>query len=433
MRLLAALQLPSFEAQQVRAAVELHAIKVSARVVTSFDVVLLAYNATNPGGIGGKWLKGLQTPTIAVRCGTPIPCTENCGVIWLTSQSHPCSVFNESHIDLKDILSLQNGYARLRLVGNVMSLAESQYNFSLHLPVQNPVTAYEVVSIIGTFDIQAVASSNESRVLLCGDVVERTCPSELPQSASRVPLLHRSQLTIDILAADVDGHPIERSGEVIKVRLVFADSRLVAALQTQSSADVTRSYAGSQMAEFVEAIAEFSSESKRYTHTVLAPQASGWRPGRWVVALACTGQSAEFTEAASFSVTCGDGFTPTDGYCQQPQSYIIIGSVLAAVIVFIFLLLLYLIKRHQDDLKAFLLSFLSFELTLGAEICADAWGKPATHGTLACFIWSVMLHVWKPDALRRLRRRRILLHRAQITRGIRLDQSPHHPVWQSLR
>jgi hypothetical protein len=228
----------------------------------------------------------------------------------------------------------------LNVTGATRGLGERGYGFRLHVPAFNG-TMWRWVSILGTFDVRAVADAGLSEVRLRNP----TAPASVSFDGR---VNHLDSLRISILARDVDGHAINRTGEQLAVTLVPVSS-----------------YGGSNATE----IAQHDGATGQYfvLFRITAP-------GDHAVFVkeAHTGLSAR---RATFRVVCAIGFVETDRQCLEEVSkvQIIVGGTIGAVFLVVAVLAVFLLYQNREHALRFALSFLKREFFLVSKSMMELW------------------------------------------------------------
>jgi hypothetical protein len=150
---------------------------------------------------------------------------------------------------------------------------------------------------------------------------------------------------VEIVARDINGVPIKRMGERIAVRFVDSD--------------------GASRTE----LAKFDSRSARYFMLVTIA-----RPGEHDVLLD-TDANAPGPSKARVRVVCAYGYAEVDRVCSQAdmRSNVIAGSIVGVFLLGFLGLMVYMVRRHRDHWRAFLLSFLKHEGVIALKVLFEVW------------------------------------------------------------
>jgi hypothetical protein len=248
------------------------------------------------------------------------------------------AVFNGTHVGLigKKLLP---AVAQLHLSFAARSLRERLYSFFLHVPVWSGI-GWQFASIDARLDVRAVADAQQSEVR----VGSASDPSR-PGSAAAVAN-HLEIVAVEIVARDVDGALINRTGETITVRVVRSDR----------TANVT------ELAQF---------DAARGVYFVSAAIGT---PGEYAVLLD-TGVHTPAASQATVRVICADGYTEVHHACSQTDATtnMILGCIFGALLLGLLGLLVHMIRVHRDRWRAFLLSFLIHEGVVALELLFELW------------------------------------------------------------
>ncbi len=313
--------------------------KTSKHATTSSTLGVLAVNVLGQGGIGDGWQTGGLNATTRLECTADAPsaCSDGgCATVWM--QSGECAVFNATHVGLigKKLLP---AVAQLNISVAARSLVERLYSFLLYVPVWNG-SGWRFASIAARLDVRAVADAQQSEVR-----VRSASDSSRPGSAA-VVVNHLEKVAVEIVARDVDGALINRTGETITVRVVRSDR----------TANVT------ELAQF---------DVGRGVYFVSAAIGT---PGEYVVLLD-TDAHTPAASKASVRVVCADGYTELQHACSQTDATrdIILGSIFGALVLGFLGLLVHMIRVHRDRWRAFLLSFLRHEGVVALKVLFELW------------------------------------------------------------
>jgi hypothetical protein len=306
----------------MRAKVLLKATKTrDANMAALASLGVLAFNVLGRGGIGGAWqTEGLNSSTTFV-CSTVVPTScpiGACRTVWLQSQD--CAVLNTSHI-LMTGKELQTSMAQIHIVAKPRSLREQQYDFVIHIPVSNG-SNWHHIPIHGELSVRASADPTLSDVRL----------------QNTVPI--GDELRVEIVARDIDGFIINRSGEMISVTVQGPD--------------------GMNHTELVTFDAPTGLYSAALRTRITGPH---------TLFIETSGFEAAFRRAA-YTVVCARGFMgcePADG------AQLIVASIIAAGIVAVLLLFALLLWKKRSRVKELLVSFASLEGLLVVEIGLEVW------------------------------------------------------------
>jgi hypothetical protein len=203
-------QVPAFEVYEMRPQVALRVRKLSKDAAASTTLGVLALNVLGPGGIGDGWQTGGLNASTRLECAADAPsaCSAGgCATLWL--QSDECDALTVAHVIMTG-KSLTAAVAQLQISVMARSLLEGLYRFSMHVPVWNG-SGWRFPSIDARLDVQAVADAQLSEVRLGG------------ARSADILVNHLEKTEIVVLARDVDGASINRTGERIVVRVVSAD------------------------------------------------------------------------------------------------------------------------------------------------------------------------------------------------------------------
>jgi hypothetical protein len=150
---------------------------------------------------------------------------------------------------------------------------------------------------------------------------------------------------IAVVARDVDGAPIHRTGERIVVRIVSTDRT---ANQTE--------------------IAQFDATRAVYFVNVTIGQ-----PGEHTVFIVA--EAGVPVRKAHIWVACVYGYAEVRGECVKTDATrnIALGSVFGTLFLGFLGLLVYLIRAHRDRWKAFLISFLKHEGVIALKVFSELW------------------------------------------------------------
>jgi hypothetical protein len=329
----------SFELYEMLPQLALQVRKTSKHATTSSTLGVLAVNVLGQGGIGDGWQTGGLNATTRLECTADAPsaCSDGgCATVWM--QSGECAVFNATHVGLigKKLLP---AVAQLNISVAARSLVERLYSFLLYVPVWNG-SGWRFASIAARLDVRAVADAQQSEVR-----VRSASDSSRPGSAA-VVVNHLEKVAVEIVARDVDGALINRTGETITVRVVRSDR----------TANVT------ELAQF---------DVGRGVYFVSAAIGT---PGEYVVLLD-TDAHTPAASKASVRVVCADGYTELQHACSQTDATrdIILGSIFGALVLGFLGLLVHMIRVHRDRWRAFLLSFLRHEGVVALKVLFELW------------------------------------------------------------
>jgi hypothetical protein len=291
------------------------------------------------GGIGDGWQTGGLNASTRLECiaDAPSACSDGCcATVWM--QSRECAVFNATHVGLIG-KKLQPAVAQLNISVAARSLMERLYSFLLHVPVWNG-SGWQFASIDARLDVHAVADAQQSEVR----VGSASDPSRPGRAA--VVVNHLEKVAAEIVARDVDGTLINRTGEAITVRVVGSDR----------TADLTE-------------LAQFDA-----TRGVYFVSTAIGTPGEYVVLLD-TDAYTPASSKASIRVICADGYTELHHVCSQTDATrkIILGCIFGALVLGFLGLLVHMIRVHRDRWRAFLLSFLIHEGVVALDILFELW------------------------------------------------------------
>jgi hypothetical protein len=333
------MQVPSFELYEMRPQLALQLRKTSSDATTSSTLGVLALNALGRGGIGDGWQTGGLNASTELECmaDAPSACSYGgCAKVWM--QSRECAVFNATHAGLIG-KKLQPAVAQLNIAVAARSLLERRYSFVLHVPVWSG-SGWQFASIDARLDVRAVADAQQSEV----PVGSASDPSR-PGSAAAV-VNHLEKVVVEIVARDVDGALINRTGETITVRVV----------RSARTANVT------ELAQF---------DAARGVYFVSAAIGT---PGEYVVLLE-TDAHTPAASKASVRVICADGYTELQHACSQTDATtnMILGCIFGALLLGLLGLLVHMIRVHRDRWRAFLLSFLIHEGVVALELLFELW------------------------------------------------------------
>ena len=352
------LQEPSFKAFQAAAEVRFVARKESRALISKARVVILAFNVAGQYGVHLGWrlnvgsfngnplgVNGLSNAS-AVQCGTPPACVLNtsCTTIWFQPTNTACSDISAFTLSVNATESdfTDEGTASIAFDLRAQGVSEGRYSFILHLPVANS-TAWQYEPINGTLDVQAVADAQLSEVSL-GSV-----------HGAETRVNHLEALEIVVMARDVDGAPINRTGERIVVIIVSSDRT---ANQTE--------------------IAQFDT-----TRTVYFVEVTIGQPGEHAVFIET--EAGVPVRKARIRVVCVYGYAEVRGECVETNATrdIALGSVVGTLLLGFLGLLVYLIRAHRDRWKAFLISFLKHEGVIALKVLWELWDICGAWPTLA--------------------------------------------------
>ena len=336
------LQAARFEPYQMSPQITLAASKTSKEASVSASLAVVAYDVLGPGGIGDAWLEGGLNASMDMQCTNAAPSScegSTCSTVWLQPTSDDFSVFSTAHIRVA-VAKLSPTLAMLNVTGATRGLGEGGYGFRLHVPAFNG-SMWRWVSILGTFDVRAVADAGLSEVRLRNP----TAPASVSFDGR---VNHLDSLRVNILARDADGHAIDRTGEQLAVTVVPLSS-----------------YGDPNTTE----IAQHDGATGQYfvLFRITAP-------GDHAVFVkeAHTGLSAR---RATFRIVCAMGFVETDRQCLEEASkvQIIVGGTIGAVFLAVAVLAMVLLYRNREHARRFALSFLKREFFLVSKSMAELW------------------------------------------------------------
>jgi hypothetical protein len=169
-----------------------------------------------------------------------------------------------------------------------------------------------------------------------------------PAITANILVNHLEQTEIVVVARDVDGASINRTGERIIVRIVSAD---------RTTTDVTE-------------VAQFDATRAVYFVTVTIAQ-----PGEHAVFIDTDAEDGRSAVKARIRVACVYGYTEDRGKCVQTDTTknIALGSVFGTLLLGFLGLLVHLIRAHRDRWRAFLISFLQHEGVIALEVLGELW------------------------------------------------------------
>ena len=347
------LQEPSFKAFQAAAEARFVARKESRAFISKARVVILAFNVAGQYGLHAGWrlnvgsfngnplgVNGLGNAS-AVQCGTPPACVLNtsCSTIWFQPTNTACSDISAFTLSVNATESdfTDEATASIAFDLRAQGVSEGRYSFVLHLPVANS-TAWQYQPINGMLDVQAVADAQLSEVSL-GSV-----------QGAETWVNHLEALEIVVVARDVDGARINRTRELIVVRIASTDRT---ANQTE--------------------IAQFNAIRAVYFVEVTIGQ-----PGEHTVYIVT--EAGVPVRKARIWVACVYGYAEVRGECVQTDATrnIALGSVFGTLLLGFLGLLVYMIRAHRDRWKAFLISFLKHEGVIALKVLWEVWDISGT-------------------------------------------------------
>jgi hypothetical protein len=304
---------------------------------------VLALNVLGQGGIGDSWQTGGLNSSTRLECtaDAPLACSgDGCATVWL--QSDECAVLNATHVRLTG-KTLSPAVAQLQISVAPQSLHERVYRFALRVPVWNG-SGWEFPSIDAQLEVRAVADAHQSEVRVRNES-DRNRPA-----GGVVVSNHLEALVVEIVARDINGVHINRTGERIAVRFVGSDG------------------GGANRTE----LAQFDAVSARYFLLVTI----AW-PGEHDVLLD-TDASAPGPSKARVRVVCAYGYTEVYRVCSKKdarsvQRNVIAGSIVGVLVLGFLGLMVYMVRRHREHWRAFLLSFLKHEGVIALEVLWEVW------------------------------------------------------------
>jgi hypothetical protein len=341
------LQAARFEPYQMSPQITLTASKTSKKAAVSASLAVVAFDVLGPGGIGDAWLEGGLNASMDMQCTNAAPSScegSTCSTVWLQPTSDDCTVFSTSHIRVA-VSKLSHTLAMLNVTGATRGLGEGGYGFRLHVPAFNG-TMWRWVSILGTFDVRAVADGAVSKVRL------RVAASKENATGN---VNHLADLEIQVDACDVDGNRINRTGEQMSI---------VVGSTGNHNRTVPLQFDGSTNT-YVATFPPLSREAGRLG-----------RPGIHNVYLV-TLTSAGMVWKMQYTVACAGGYEYDDSRrdCLQDESkrYIILGCTVGCFMLAALLFLVYMVYMHKDRARAMIYSFLKHEFLLSMELVWELW------------------------------------------------------------
>jgi hypothetical protein len=231
--------------------------------------------------------------------------------------------------------------------------------FSMHVPVWNG-SGWMFVSIRARLDVQAVADAQLSEVSL-GSV-----------HGAETWANHLEAVEIAVVARDVDGAPIHRTGERIVVRIVSTD-RMVN--QTE--------------------IAQFDA-----TRAVYFVEVTIGQPGEHAVFIET--EAGEPVRKARIWVACVNGYAEVRGECVEVETgevQAVVGGTIGAVFLIVVVLGLGLLHKNRAHALRFALLFFKREFLLVYKMMTQLWdicgdGMPAAAHSVPSFLlrWRGRVH-----------------------------------------
>ena len=331
--------MPSFELYEMLPQLALQVRKTSKHATTSSTLGVLALNVLGQGGIGERWQTGGLNASTNLECtaDTPSACSDGgCATVWM--QSSECAVFNATHVGLIG-KKLQPAVAQLNISVAARSLMERRYSFLLHVPVWNG-SGWQFASIDARLDVRALADAQQSEVR-----VGSASNSSRPGSAA-VVVNHLEKVAVEIVAHDVDGALINRTGETITVRMVRSDR----------TANVT------ELAQF---------DAARGVYFVSAAIST---PGEYLVLLDTDAQTPAASKA-TVRVVCAKGYRQDGGTCTEETSetQMIVGGTIGGVFVLVGASGGWLLYKNRAHALRFLVSFFKSEFLLVFKTMNELW------------------------------------------------------------
>ncbi len=318
----------------MRPQVALRVRKLSKDAAASSTLGVLALNVLGPGGVGDGWQTGGLNASMRLECAADAPsaCSAGgCATLWL--QSDECDLLTAARVGMTG-KSLAAAVAQLEISVTARSLSEGLYRFSMHVPVWNG-SGWMFSSIDARLDVQAVADAQLSEVRLG------------VASSADILVNHLEKTEIVVLARDVDGASINRTGERIIVRIVSADRT---ANQTE--------------------VAQFDATRTVYFVTVTIAQ-----PGEHAVLIETDAEDGRSAAKARIRVVCAKGYGQGAGACTQDTSMAqtIVGGTIGGVFVAVGASGGWLLYKNRAHAVRFLVSFFKREFLLVVKTMAELW------------------------------------------------------------
>ncbi len=295
---------------------------------------VLALNVLGQGGIGDGWQTGGLNASTRLECAAEAPsaCADGvCATLWL--QSDECDALTAARVGMTG-KSLTAAVAQLQISVMVRSLSEGLYRFSVHVPVWNG-SGWRFASIDARLDVQAVADAQLSEVRLGG-----ACSADILVN-------HLEKTEIVVVARDVDGASINRTGERIVVRIVSAD-------RTTNQT----------------AVAQFDATRAVYFVRVTIAQ-----PGEHAVFIDTDAEDGRSAAKARIRVVCAKGYGQGGGVCTQDTSMAqtIVGGTIGGVFVAVGGSGGWLLYENRAHAVRFLVSFFKRGFLLVVKTMAELW------------------------------------------------------------
>jgi hypothetical protein len=316
--------------------------KLSKDAAASSTLSVLALNVLGPGGIGDGWQTGGLNASTRLECAADAPSacsTGGCATLWL--QSDECDALRVARVGMTG-KSLTAAVAQLQISVTARSLPEGLHRFSMYAPVWNG-SGWMFASIDARLDVQAVADAELSEVRLGG------------ASSADILVNHQEKMEIVILARDVDGAPINRTGERIDVRIVSAD----------------RTASQTEVAQF---------DATRAMYFVIVTIA---KPGEHAVLIETDAEDSRSAAKARIRVVCAKGYWQGAGACTDETSMtqMILGGTIGGVFVVVGASGGWLLHKNRAHALRFLVSFYKREFSLVFKTMAELWDI-ASDGTV---------------------------------------------------